>query len=60
MSSNIHLKVRRQDAPESTPYWQEFEVPWREGHNVVSVLMALRENPVTNNGERVDPGILGI
>lgn len=55
MSSNIHLKVRRQDAPETTPYWQEFEVPWREGHNVVSVLMALRENPVTNDGERVDP-----
>lgn len=53
--SSIHLKIRRQDDPHSPAYWQEFEIPWQEGHNVVSVLMALRKHPVTTSGETVDP-----
>lgn len=52
---NIRLKVRRQDTPDSKPYWQSFAVPWRAGHNVVSVLMAIHDNPVDSSGERVPP-----
>ena len=55
MNTTIRLHVRRQDGPHSAPYWEDFEIPWREGHNVVSALMALRENPVTADGRRVDP-----
>jgi succinate dehydrogenase / fumarate reductase iron-sulfur subunit len=51
----IHFKIRRQDRPESAPYWQEFLIPYRPNHNVVSALQVIRANPVTVDGRRVDP-----
>lgn len=51
----IHLKIRRQDRPSGAPYWQEFRIPYRAGHNVVSALQVIRANPVTVEGQRVDP-----
>jgi succinate dehydrogenase / fumarate reductase iron-sulfur subunit len=55
MTEQIEFRIRRQDGPETAPYWQAFRVPWRPGHNVVSALMVLRENPETASGERVQP-----
>ncbi len=55
MSRTIRFRIQRQDRPDATPYWQSFEIPWRPNHNVVSALMAIREDPVTAAGERVDP-----
>ncbi len=55
MVDTIHFRIRRQDGPASAPYWQEFRIPYRAGHNVVSSLMAIRETPVTADGERVAP-----
>ena len=55
MADTIHFRIRRQDGPASPPYWQEFRIPYRAGHNVVSSLMAIRETPVTADGERVAP-----
>ena len=49
----IRLRVKRQAAADSTPYWEEFEVPYKPQHNVISVLMEVRTNPVTAEGERV-------
>jgi len=54
---NIRVRIKRQDSPQTKPYWQEFAVPYRERHNVVSLLMAIRENPVTSAGERVAPPV---
>jgi succinate dehydrogenase / fumarate reductase, iron-sulfur subunit len=51
----LELRIRRQDRPDGRPYWQTFRTPWRPNHNVLSALMALREDPVTIDGERVDP-----
>jgi succinate dehydrogenase / fumarate reductase iron-sulfur subunit len=51
----VALRIRRQDHPESRPYWQEFVIPGHPDHNVISLLMALRENPITRSGERVEP-----
>ncbi len=51
----IHLKIRRQDHPSGAPYWQEFRIPYRAGHNVVSALQVIRANPITVEGQRVDP-----
>jgi succinate dehydrogenase / fumarate reductase iron-sulfur subunit len=53
--TTVRLRVRRQDTPNARPYWQEFEVPWRKGLNVVSALQLLRDQPVTLQGETVDP-----
>lgn len=55
MPDFIHLKIRRQDGPTSASYWQEFKIPYRPNHNVVSALMAIRENPVTVDNQRVAP-----
>lgn len=51
----IRLKIRRQDAPASVPYWNEFEVPYRVNMNVISCLQVIAENPVTAAGQRVTP-----
>ena len=50
---SIELHVRRQDGPESKPYWQRFHIPWQPQHNVLSALMEVRRNPVTISGEHV-------
>lgn len=55
MADTIHFRIKRQDGPEAAPYWQEFQIPYRPGHNVVSALMVIRENPVTVEGKRVPP-----
>jgi succinate dehydrogenase / fumarate reductase iron-sulfur subunit len=55
MQESIHFRIRRQDDPGSSPYWQEFRIPYRPEHNVVSALMAIRETPVTIDGTRVAP-----
>ncbi|MEA3276869.1 MAG: succinate dehydrogenase iron-sulfur subunit [Pseudomonadota bacterium] len=52
---SIEFKIRRQDLPDSRPYWQEFRVPHRPNYNVLSYLLVLREHPVTVTGESVDP-----
>jgi succinate dehydrogenase iron-sulfur subunit len=44
----ITLRVKRQDAPSSQPYWQTFRIPWQPQHNVVSALMEVRLDPVTH------------
>ncbi|MEJ2396598.1 MAG: 2Fe-2S iron-sulfur cluster-binding protein, partial [Candidatus Thiodiazotropha sp.] len=51
----IKFHIRRQDNPYSPPYWQQFEIPYRKGHNVVSALMVIREHPRTRDGTQVDP-----
>ncbi|MCP4144495.1 MAG: succinate dehydrogenase iron-sulfur subunit, partial [bacterium] len=55
MSDIIKVRVKRQDEPDSKPYWDEFELPYRPQHNIVSLLMALRENPVNVKGKTVAP-----
>jgi succinate dehydrogenase / fumarate reductase iron-sulfur subunit len=49
----IELRVRRQDGPEATAYWQTFRIPWAPQHNVISALLEIRRRPVTAQGERV-------
>ncbi|MFN8542861.1 MAG: succinate dehydrogenase iron-sulfur subunit [Candidatus Binatia bacterium] len=49
----IDVRVKRQDGPDTPPYWHAFRVPWKPNHNVISVLMEIRQNPVTTAGERV-------
>ncbi len=55
MSSEIKFKIKRQDGPNNSPYWEEFAMPYAPSHNVVSALMYLREHPINTRGERVRP-----
>ncbi len=50
MAKEIHLKVRRQASPKDKSYWEEFKIPYEPQHNVISVLMKVRENPINTSG----------
>lgn len=51
----IHLVIERQEHPESSPYEEEFIVPYRPNMNIISALMYIRENPVNKNEEKIQP-----
>jgi succinate dehydrogenase / fumarate reductase iron-sulfur subunit len=55
MPDTIRLQVKRQDSPTSRPYWEEYEIPYRPGQNVVSVLMQIEKNPKTRQGKASSP-----
>lgn len=39
----------------SKQYWEEFELVFRPGENVISALMEIQKNPVNIKGEKVSP-----
>jgi succinate dehydrogenase / fumarate reductase iron-sulfur subunit len=49
------LRIKRRSDAGSQPYWEEFELPFRPRHNVISMLMEIRQNPVTRQGKRTTP-----
>ena len=55
MPETIQLHVRRQDSPGSSPYWEEYEIPYVPRQNVVSVLMEIAKDPKTRQGRRTSP-----
>ena len=54
-SKTVVFKIKRLENPESKPYWEEFELPWRPGMNVTSSLMDIAANPVTRQGKATTP-----
>lgn len=54
-NKSIILKIKRQSSPESKPYWEEFEIPYRRNMNVISVLMEIAAKPVTRDGKKTTP-----
>ena len=53
--STIQLTVKRQDTPTSSPYWEEYEIPYAPRQNVISVMMEIAKNPVTRDGKKTSP-----
>jgi succinate dehydrogenase / fumarate reductase iron-sulfur subunit len=51
----IKLAITRQDTPESKPYTEEFEIPYRPNMNVISALMEIQRNPKNVKGEKTTP-----
>lgn len=51
----IGFKIKRQDAPDSPPYWQEFRVPYKPNANVISCLQWIAAHPTTVTGQQVAP-----
>ena len=47
----IKLKIKRRNSPQEASYWQDFQIPYRPNMNIVSVLMEIRKNPVTADGQ---------
>src|SRR5438105_832571 len=51
----VLLKIRRQENPSISPRWEEFELPWKRGMNVISAMMDIATNPVTRDGKATTP-----
>lgn len=54
-NKKVRLIISRQDGPDTTPYEEVFEVPYRQNMNVISALMEIRRNPVNIKGETTSP-----
>ena len=54
-NKTVLFKIKRQPNPNVRPYWEEFELPWHPGMNVISSLMEIAANPVTRDGKATTP-----
>src|SRR5215470_16657453 len=54
-SKSVLFKIRRQASPNQKPHWEEFEVAWHPGMNVISSMMEIARNPVTRDGKPTTP-----
>jgi succinate dehydrogenase iron-sulfur subunit len=52
---SVVLRIKRQKTPSSASYWEEFELAWHPGMNVISSLMEIAANPVTREGKPTTP-----
>lgn len=55
MSKTVILRIRRQDGAQAKPRWEEFELTWKPGMNVISSMMEIAANPVTRTGQPTTP-----
>jgi len=51
----VRLRIRRQADPEAKPHWEDFELPWKRGMNVISAMMEIAAHPVTRDGKPTTP-----
>jgi succinate dehydrogenase / fumarate reductase iron-sulfur subunit len=51
----VLFKIKRQANPGSKAHWEEFELAWHSGMNVISSLMEIARNPVTREGKATMP-----
>ena len=51
----VLFKIKRQPNPTVRPSWEEFELLWHSGMNVISSLMEIAVNPVTREGKATTP-----
>jgi succinate dehydrogenase / fumarate reductase iron-sulfur subunit len=50
-NKTVLFKIKRQANPTTAPHWEEFELNWHSGMNVISSLMEIAANPVTRDGK---------
>jgi len=53
----VEIHIRRRANPDSPPYWERFELPYRPNLNIISCLMEIQKNPVTMEGTRTTPPV---
>jgi len=52
---SVVIKIKRQDSPDVKSRWEEFELAWKPGMNVISSLMEIAAHPVTRDGKTTTP-----
>ena len=51
----VRFIIKRQPTPDASPHWEEFDLRWRPGMNVITGLMDIAENPVDRFGKPTTP-----
>jgi len=51
----VRFIITRQDSPDSKPYTETFDIPYRPNMNVISALMEIQRNPVNAEGKQTTP-----
>jgi succinate dehydrogenase / fumarate reductase iron-sulfur subunit len=54
-NKTVIFKIKRQATPDAKPVWEEFELTWKPGMNVISSLMDIALNPTTRDGKKTTP-----
>jgi succinate dehydrogenase / fumarate reductase iron-sulfur subunit len=54
-NKSVIIKIKRQDTPTAPSRWEEFELAWEPGMNVISSMMEIARNPVTRDGKPTTP-----
>lgn len=54
-NKTVLFKIKRQANPGEQARWEEFELAWHSGMNVISSLMEIARNPVTRDGKQTTP-----
>jgi len=54
-TKTVIIKIKRQDNPKAQSHWEEFELTWQPGMNVISAMMEIARNPVTRAGKPTTP-----
>src|SRR6202140_1418075 len=52
---SVIIKIKRQDNPNAQSHWEEFELTYKPGMNVISSLMEIAATPVTRDGKPTTP-----
>src|SRR5215475_2063253 len=55
LEKSVRFRIRRQASPSERPYWEEFELAWHAGMNIISSLMEIARNPATRDGRPTTP-----
>src|ERR1039458_3554041 len=54
-TKTVLFKIKRQANPSASSHWEEFELAWHPGMNVISSMMEIARNPVTRAGKPTTP-----
>ena len=60
IASNVKVRVKRQDGPDKPARWEDFEVPFRRGMNVITLLHGDPEEPRHHVGPEGGAGGVGL
>ncbi|MBI1909995.1 MAG: succinate dehydrogenase iron-sulfur subunit [Deltaproteobacteria bacterium] len=51
----VYFKIKRREEPKAEAHWEEFQVEYKPGMNVISALMEIQRNPVNAKGQKTAP-----
>src|ERR1700739_2754033 len=54
-TKTVKFEIKRQANPDAPATWENFELEWRQGMNVISAMLEIAANPVPAEGRNTTP-----